>query len=64
MDTFFEGEWKMQRYPNYFHSPCVQKPRAVIDVTSFQTSEEMNLIRLLCLEWTQTQKELKALAEQ
>lgn len=54
----------MWRYPTYFHSLYVQKTLAVIDVTLSQPSEERSVMRLLCLEWTQTQEELKAFTEQ
>lgn len=55
----------MWRYPTYFHSLYVQKTLAVIDVTQSQPSEERSvMMRLLCLEWTQTQEELKAFTEQ
>lgn len=64
MDTLFLGEWKMWRYLTYFNSLNVQKTLAVIDVTLSQPSEERSVMRLFCLEWTQTQEELKAFTEQ
>lgn len=54
----------MWRYPTYFYSLYVQKTLAVIDVTLSQPSEERSVMRLLCLEWTQTQEELRAFTEQ